>query len=160
MQFLSIHLWKGKYLDFLELIRNPQKKILIFTPNPEIFVRASRDEIFLDFLQRATYLTPDGNGLYVGAMMQEGIGFFRAGLRVFFQKKEVAERYGELIKGSDLTRDLFEYSAKEGKHILILDNRVSEVKSDFDSRKFTIQQNLKQLLKETYPGIMVQVIFQ
>lgn len=71
MNFLGLDIHNGKYSDFFGIIKNPTKPILIFTPNPEILVRASRDEGFLDMLKKATYLTPDGNGLYVGAMMQE-----------------------------------------------------------------------------------------
>lgn len=92
-------------------------------------------------------------------MIQEGIGFFRAGLTTFFQKKQLKEKYGELIKGSDLTRDLLEYAGKSKKNILILDNRVENIESVFDAKKSTVQQNLKKLLEEKYPGITVQVIF-
>ncbi len=159
MQFLwlSIHHWK--YRDFLELIKNPAEKTLVFTPNPEILVRASRDPDFLEILQKWTYNTPDANGLYVGSMMQEGISFFHAGLATFFQKNQLKLKYGELIKGSDLTQDLLEYAGKNNKNILILDNRVENIESIFDAKKSTVQQNLKWLLEEKYPGITVQVIF-
>ena len=65
MHFLSISLVKSTYADFLTTIRNPEKKTLVFTPNPEMLVRASKDEEFRDILDKADYLTPDGAGLYV-----------------------------------------------------------------------------------------------
>ncbi len=67
-----IPLYNGTYPDFFAKIQDPQAKTLVFTPNPEIFVRASRDDAFMNILTRATYNVPDGNGLYIGYMMQEG----------------------------------------------------------------------------------------
>ncbi len=159
MNFLWLNIFNGTYKDFLELIKNPTKKTLVFTPNPEILVRANRDREFLELLQQATYNTPDANGLYVGSMMQEWTWFFRAGLATFFWRKQLKKKYGELIKGSDLTRDLLEYAGKNKKNVLILDNRVESVRSIFDQKKSTVQQNLKWLLEQKYPGITVQVMF-
>jgi len=104
----DIPLYNGTYSDFFTKIQNPEKKTLVFTPNPEIFVRASRDNEFMDILKQATYNVPDANGLYVGYMMREGKSFFTSALRTLFCKKHIREVYGELIKGSDLTRDILE----------------------------------------------------
>jgi N-acetylglucosaminyldiphosphoundecaprenol N-acetyl-beta-D-mannosaminyltransferase len=159
MQFLWLDIFQWKYKNFLELIKNPTEKTLVFTPNPEILVRANSDIQFLEILKKATHNTPDANGLYVGSMMQEGIGFFRAGFTTFFHGKQMRKKYGELIKGSDLTRDLLEYAWKNKQKILVLDNRVENIRSIFDQKKSAVQQNLKWLLEEKYPGITVQVIF-
>lgn len=159
MQFLWINIYTGTYSEFLSLIKNPTAKTLVFTPNPEIFVYASRDEEFLEILKKATYNTPDGNGLYVGALMDQWVSFMNAWIQTFFQKKKLQSEFGELIKGSDLTRDVLEYAAQNQKHILILDNWVGEAKSEFDKKKLSIQQNMKSLLEEKYLGITVQVIF-
>jgi N-acetylglucosaminyldiphosphoundecaprenol N-acetyl-beta-D-mannosaminyltransferase len=51
----NIPLYNGSYSDFLAMIQNPIKKTLVFTPNPEIFVRANRDTEFMDILKQATY---------------------------------------------------------------------------------------------------------
>lgn len=158
MQFLSLDIYNGKYRDFLEKIKNPEKPTLVFTPNPEILVRASRERDFFELLKKADYLTPDANGLYVGAMMQEDFSFLRSGLQVLFHKKSIEGKYGELIKGSDLTRDLLEYAAREKKSVLILDNRVTEIRDEFEKKKADIQKNMKELLEEKYPGINVHVI--
>jgi UDP-N-acetyl-D-mannosaminuronic acid transferase (WecB/TagA/CpsF family) len=98
MQFLSLNIYNGKYQDFLELIKHPFKKTLIFTPNPEILLRASQDEDFLHILQQADYLTPDANGLYVGSLIQEGKSFFAACMHILFQKPQLRGHYGELIQ--------------------------------------------------------------
>ncbi len=159
MNFFSISLFCGKYIDFLESIKNPTKKILVFTPNPEIFVHASRDEEFLNILKKATYNTPDANWLYVGAMMQEGIGFFRACFVLLFAKKKLREQYGDLIKGSDLTRDLLNYASETKKNILILDNRVENIVSEFDQKKSSLQQHLGSSLEQKYPWLTVRVVY-
>ena len=94
----NIPLYNGTYTDFLKIIENPIGKTLVFTPNPEIFVRASRDSEFMEILGQASYNVPDGNGLYVGYMMREEKSFFTSALRTFFCKKSVQDEYGELIK--------------------------------------------------------------
>lgn len=159
MNFFGLDIYKGKYTDFLDLIKNPKQKVLVFTPNPEILVQASHDPDFLYILKKATYNTPDANWLYVGSLMQEWFGFLYAGFTTLFYKKWLRSRYGELIKGSDLTKDLLEYGGLEKKHILILDNRVDDIQSKFDTKKLHIQDNLKFFLEAKYPGIKVQVIF-
>lgn len=98
MQFLSLNIYNGTYREFLELIKHPSRKTLIFTPNPEILLRASQDEEFLHILQDADYLVPDANGLYVGSLMQEGKSFFAACMQILFQKSQLRKHYGELIQ--------------------------------------------------------------
>ncbi|MBC7503573.1 WecB/TagA/CpsF family glycosyltransferase [Candidatus Gracilibacteria bacterium] len=91
--------------------------------------------------------------------MQEGIGFFRACFMTLFAKKKLRAYYGDLIKGSDLTRDLLSYASKTKKNILILDNRVQNIVSEFDQKKSNLQQHLGSLLEEKYPGLTVQVVY-
>jgi N-acetylglucosaminyldiphosphoundecaprenol N-acetyl-beta-D-mannosaminyltransferase len=155
--WLSLHQWK--YLDFLNLIKNTDKKLLVFTPNPEIYVRASRDSEFEDILKKADYNVPDGNGLYVGYMMNEWMSFFHAACVTFFEKKKVNEKYGELIKGSDLTRDILESWKDRPIKILIIDRRVTLPKSEFEYRKEAVQKNLKSLIESKYPWITTHVVF-
>ena len=93
-------------------------------------------------------------------MMQSGVGFLRAGYTTFFSRRRVEERYGELIKGSDLTRDLFDFSEKNGNHILIIDNyRIIDPQNSFEIRKKEIQANLKNLLSQTFPNLHVTLVF-
>jgi UDP-N-acetyl-D-mannosaminuronic acid transferase (WecB/TagA/CpsF family) len=87
MQFLSLDIYNGKYLDFLESIKTPKQKTLVFTPNPEMLLRAGRDPGFLDILRQADTLTPDANGLYTASLIQEGSGFLSACFQTFFMRK-------------------------------------------------------------------------
>ncbi len=160
MNFFSISLYCGKYIDFLGSIKNSTQKTLVFTPNPEIFVHASRDESFLEILKKATYNTPDGNGLYVWALIMQWYGFFRAWIQTFFQKKGLQSQFGELIKGSDLTKDLFQYSEKTDKSILMIDSyRIVNPTNSFETRKKDIQSNLLYLLNQKFPDLRIRLIF-
>lgn len=157
MKIFNIPLWSGKYQDFLEIIKNPTQKSLVFTPNPEILYRAHFDQEFFEILQTATFNVPDANGLYVAEMMQEGKSFFGACLKVFFKKNSVYQKYGELIKGSDLTRDILEWETP--KKILIIDRKNSEPKNDFERKKAEIQKNLGEILVQKYPNNKIFVLF-
>ena len=157
MKIFNIPLWNGKYQDFLKIIQNPTQKSLVFTPNPEILYRTYFDQDFFDILQKATFSVPDANGLYVAEMMQEGKLFFSACAKVFFQKQKVYEKYGELIKGSDLTRDILEW--EKPKKILIIDRKNSQPKNDFERKKAEIQKNLWEILAQKYPNNEFFVLF-
>lgn len=160
MQFFWINIYNWLYSVFFDLIKNPTEKTLVFTPNPEILVRASRDAQFLDILKQATHNTPDANGLYVGSMMQEGMSFIRACFIAFFHKKQVQEKYGELIKWSDLTRDIFAYAEYTNKHILIIDNyRITHPRNQFEIEKMRIQWDFMDLLKEKFPKLSITLLF-
>jgi N-acetylglucosaminyldiphosphoundecaprenol N-acetyl-beta-D-mannosaminyltransferase len=162
--WFTLHQWK--YLDFLKLLENPDKKTLVFTPNPEIFVRASRDEEFKKILGKATYNVPDGVWLYVGYMMNDWSSFIQAVWITFSQRRRLSEKYGELIKGSDLTRDILEWRVKskewkvrEKRRILIIDKKNSVPKNEFEIRKSEIQKDLKHIIENKYPSITAYVIF-
>ncbi len=160
MQFLWLNIYQWKYQAFLESIKNPPKKTLIFTPNPEMLLRAERHEPFLDVLKKATYLTPDANGLYTGALMQEGRGYVSALLQTLFQKKILRERYWELIKWSDLTRDLTRFAEETGKKILMIDNyRITTPQNDFEIIKQSTQENLPSLFARKFPSLSVHIVF-
>ncbi|MBP9779296.1 WecB/TagA/CpsF family glycosyltransferase [Candidatus Gracilibacteria bacterium] len=166
MLFLGLNLHQGNYQDFLKLLEKPDKKTLVFTPNPEIFVRASRDEEFQSILEKATYNVPDGVGLYVGYMMNDGASFIQAVGITFSQRRRLSEKYGELIKGSDLTRDILEGGVKgkegtinEKRKVLIIDKKNTVPKNDFEIRKSEVQKNLKNIIESKYPSIIAYIIF-
>jgi N-acetylglucosaminyldiphosphoundecaprenol N-acetyl-beta-D-mannosaminyltransferase len=155
----DILLYNGTYSEFFSQIQHPEKKTLVFTPNPEIFVRASRDDEFMSILKQATYNVPDGNGLYVGYMMQRGMGFFVSWLRTFFDKKGVRKEYGELVKGSDLVRDILESASNAPKKILVIDRKNAVPQNEFEQKKAEVQKNLKDIIQSKYPGVELFVVF-
>lgn len=175
MQFLALDIYQGKYQDFLEIIKAPEKPTLIFTPNPEILVWAFYDEDFRMTLSKADYLVPDGNGLYTGSMIMEGKSPQTALLSTFFLRNAQIQKYGELIKWSDLTRDIIEWLEQSGKqksmqtpkrkestlpHILIIDNyRIREPQNALEIKKKDIQSRFVDIFREQFPHVQVTVLF-
>lgn len=144
----------------MDAIKNPLFPTLVFTPNPEILVQAYFDKDFLKILQKATHNVPDGNGLYVAEEMQSGKGFLSGCTSLVFDKRNIISRHGELIKGSDLTRDLFENAKNFSKKILVIDNyRIIQPQNDFEIEKKKIQEKLGELLKKFFPTIETFVLF-
>jgi N-acetylglucosaminyldiphosphoundecaprenol N-acetyl-beta-D-mannosaminyltransferase len=160
MQFFGLHLWKWRYQDFLEIVKYPQKKTLVFTPNPEILVWASKDEEFMYILEKADYLTPDANGLYVASLIQEGRGYLVSLIETFFYKKRLLQKYGELIQWSNLTKHLVEFAQEYKKNILIIDNyRIENPENPFEVKKKEIQSQLPNLIIKRFPDLSATIIF-
>lgn len=96
----------------------------IFTPNPEICLKAEKDESYRYILNTASISLPDGFGLKLGA-------------------KILGETLENRVAGSDLTRKLLEkYNNREIKVYIIL--RADSLSTEND---------LKKLFKQRYPNI-------
>jgi hypothetical protein len=92
--------------------------------------------------------------------MLEGKSFLLAGFRIFFSKKSLREKYGELIQGSNLTKDLVEISLWEKKKILMIDNyRIKNPENPFEIEKMQIQAVLPELFTSKFPDLQVKVLF-
>jgi len=76
----------------------------VFTPNPEIIMRAYRDEEYMKTLNRADMIIPDGIGVVIGSKIL---------------KKPVKER----VAGFDLTCNMLRYAAKEDIPVYIYGGR-------------------------------------
>jgi hypothetical protein len=93
-------------------------------------------------------------------MIQEGIGFLRACFILLFSKKKLRAQYGDLIKGSDLTHDLFVYAIGSNMRILMIDNyRITTPTNPFEVEKMRIQSDLPSLLKTRFPSLDITLIF-
>ena len=55
------------YRSFFDTITGTDRPCVIFTPNPEMLLRAERQPSFAETLRRADYRVPDGTGLYIAA---------------------------------------------------------------------------------------------
>ena len=96
----------------------------------------------------------------MGALIQGGIGFLRACTILIFAKKKLRAKYGDLIKGSDLTHDLFAYAQETGKRVLMIDNyRITTPTNAFEIEKMRIQSDLPSLLKTKFPSLGITLIF-
>ena len=160
MRLLDLDIFTWKYLEFLRIIRNPEKPTLVFTPNPEMLVQASHDPTFLGTLRKADYLTPDGTGLYTASLIQNGNSFLWALFQTFLQRKSLQKRYGELIKWSDLARDLVSHAMESHERVLMIDNyRIEIPQNPFEFEKKKIQSNLPNLFRERFPSLDIEMIF-
>ena len=92
--------------------------------------------------------------------MQEGIGFLRSCVILMFAKKKLRTKYGDLIKGSDLTRDLFACAQETRKRVLMIDNyRITTPTNPFEVEKMRIQSDLPNLFKTRFPSLDVTLVF-
>ena len=59
---------EGEILEYvLERVDKKDKKLSIYTPNPEIIVRATKDRSYQEILQKGSILLPDGSGLIISS---------------------------------------------------------------------------------------------
>jgi len=100
------------------MLKNTEKPLVVFTPNPEIVLKSKENPEFKKTLELADYLIPDGIGIYAGAQIVDDASpvWLRIlkwpwyGFRLFSSRKALYEKYGERICGSDVTRELVEYA--------------------------------------------------
>ena len=104
-------------------------------------------------------LLPDGIGVYVGYKIQDS-NFSRPlkycmlpiwTLQTFLYKKSVQKRYGEKITGSDTLKTILMLAKKYNKNVVILDNEVEEISSEFDKKKQEGQKTMTKQLEQLYP---------
>lgn len=148
-----------RYKDFLDILQNPTENILVFTPNPEIFVRASRDEEFREILKKATYNVPDGVWLYLGYDLAKGKSVFQTWKRFLFDRPKLVREYGELIKGADLTLEIIRSCQVSWVPILIIDKKIIHPRNPLEAKKQELQKHLKEELEKLYPWLTVYVLF-
>ena len=80
-------------------------------------------------------------------------------MRTFFDKKGVKNDYGELVKGSDLVRDILESARNTPKKILVIDRKNAVPQNDFERTKAEVQKDLKNIIESKYPGVELFVVF-
>lgn len=129
MQIFWINLDNLKYDDFLKSLLKFEKQNIVFTPNPEILLKTKSDKEFKDLINKADYLTPDWIWLYIAFQILDNkywsfintllLPYFFFNL--FFKRKELYNKYWDRICGSDLTKDLVEYSEKNNIKVTIID---------------------------------------
>jgi UDP-N-acetyl-D-mannosaminuronic acid transferase (WecB/TagA/CpsF family) len=98
MKILSLDIYQGTYNDFISRIKYPNIRTLVFTPNPEILIKAHRDDEFFEVLKKADFLVPDAAGLYTASLIREGVPYLKALFLTFFKRKDLEKKYGEIIQ--------------------------------------------------------------
>lgn len=103
------------------------EKQLIFTPNPEILLEASRNAAYRAALQKGTLMLPDGNGLQLTSMLMKirsrGLRFLVLPLALvlfLFRKCYFRGVFPEIIHGSDFMWDVVQKAEQEGWPVFFL----------------------------------------
>lgn len=167
MQIFWIKLDNLKYKTFLKELLKLDKQNIVFTPNPEILLKTKTDNELKKLLFKADYLIPDWIWLYIAFQIKtspltpllKGEGnikdftYFAWNLlllpyyffNLFFRRKYLYNKYWDRICGSDLTKDLVEYSEKNNIKITIID-----LYNPTDSKKVASQKVFPKLLKQKF----------
>ncbi len=156
MRIFWIALSENNYEDIFIDITQFQSQHIVFTPNPEILLQTKTDAEFRGLLERATYLTADGIGLYIAFQIQNSkqhalIDFLLLPyyfFNLFFRRKFLYKKYGERICGSDLTWDLVPYAEKNNIKITIIDPYFPK-----DMAKCKSQETFREDLLKVFPEL-------
>ena len=156
MQIFWIKIDKLKYSELLKKITKLEKQTIVFTPNPEILLKAKTDKGFKNLLQKADYLTPDGIWLYIAFQILNNtyskltntilIPYYFFNL--FFRRKYLYKKYWDRICWSDLTKDIILKAEKEWIKISIVDLYNPKDKNKVDSQKV-----FPKLLQNKFPKL-------
>jgi N-acetylglucosaminyldiphosphoundecaprenol N-acetyl-beta-D-mannosaminyltransferase len=158
MDIFWISIPRLKKQELFETITHLEGKNKVFTPNPEILLKAKSDKEFQRVLGRATFLTSDGIGLYIAYQILDSkfpilINIFLLPyyfFNLFFRRRYLYEKYGERICGSDLTKELLLFAEKNDISII-----VSDLYNPFDEKKVLAQEKFLESIKKRYPHLRV-----
>lgn len=104
-------------------------------------------------------LLPDGIGVYVGykildSHLPKPLKYCMLPiwtLLTFLRKTSTQKKYGEKITGSDTLKTILTLATKHKKNVVILDNEVKGIWSDFDILKQEGQKTMTKKLAQIYP---------
>ncbi|QQR55116.1 WecB/TagA/CpsF family glycosyltransferase [Candidatus Peregrinibacteria bacterium] len=102
------------------------EKQLIFTPNPEILLEASRNPGYRKALQKGTLMLPDGNGLQLVSTLMflprwlRVLAFPNALVLYLFRRRYFRWVFPEIIHGADFMVDVIEKAVEKNWSIFFL----------------------------------------
>lgn len=103
VDILGVFVDRNNFSEALETAKqylNTDKAHAIYTPNPEIIMKAYRDSAYMDVLNRADMVVPDGIGVVYGS-------------------KILGRPVRERVAGYDLSCALLSYGAETGKKVFL-----------------------------------------
>jgi N-acetylglucosaminyldiphosphoundecaprenol N-acetyl-beta-D-mannosaminyltransferase len=156
MQIFWIKLDKLKYSEFLKELLKLEKQNIVFTPNPEILLKTKTDLEFKDLLNKATYLTPDGIGLYIAFQILDNNFWTFINIlllpyyffNLFFRRSFLYKKYWDRICGSDLTKNIVLEAEKKWIKITIID-----LYNPTDLKKVESQKIFLELISKKFPKL-------
>lgn len=157
MKIFWLELAHLKYKKFFNEIKDSDKKLAIFTPNPEILLLAKEDEKFKKVLEKWDYLVPDWIWIWAGYQILNNnkwrllntllIPYYW--INLFIKRKVLYSKYWERIIWSILTRDLVEYANLKWYWITIID-KFQAPGNWWDNLKIERQKVMAESLKKKY----------
>lgn len=129
MKIFWLEILNNKYSNFFEDIKKLDKRLIISTPNPEMLLKASKDNDFYEILKKSDFLVPDGIWLFLAFQIIDNYRWFFFEFinlpfyifNLIFRKKNLYKKYWERICWSDLTLDLLKFSETNNKKVVIID---------------------------------------
>lgn len=156
MQIFWVNINNIKYNTLLEKIKKLNEQNIIFTPNPEILLKAKSDENFKKTLNKANYLTADWIWLYIAFQINDNnywkiintalIPYYFFNL--FFRRKFLYKKYSKRICWSDLTKDLTIWAEKNNIKITIID-----LYNPLDKNKVESQKVFRDKLQNKFKNL-------
>lgn len=155
MQIFWIKINKLIYKDFLNSIIKFEKQNIVFTPNPEILLKAKSDNVLKNLLKKASYLTSDWIWLFLAFQINDSKSKFSAIFflpyflfNIIFRKNYLYKKYGDRICWSDLTKDLLKICEQKNIYFTIIDLYNPNDKNKVSSQKIFVEK-----LKQKYKNI-------
>jgi len=115
----------------IDFLRSGRKPIYVVTPNPEIIVRATKNQAFQDILNNAELALPDGVGVLLGGQM-------------------LGKPFHERVTGTDLIEDICKRVVNESKS----DVR-KPITMGFLGAGPNVALKASECLSKKYPGLSV-----
>jgi N-acetylglucosaminyldiphosphoundecaprenol N-acetyl-beta-D-mannosaminyltransferase len=168
MDFFGVILTRARRDEMLATCRGALEgaisPVAVVTPNPEILLKARADAAYAAALNRATLRIPDGMGLYVAAQMRglawpRPLAYVWSGLRLFWARRALYEKYGERLSGSDLTAAMLREADVRGLSVAVAEPLVAEIRTPGDRRKKDNQARMADILRAKYPGIAKLTVY-
>lgn len=160
MKIFWLELAHLEYKKFFNKIKDSDKKLAIFTPNPEILLLAKEDEKFRKVLEIWDYLVPDWIWIWAGYQILDNnkwklinalfIPYYW--INLFIKRRQLYKKYWERIIWSILTRDLVEYANLKWIWITIID-KFQAPGNWWDNLKIERQKVMAESLKKKYLNV-------
>ena len=103
----------------------PKQKFLLFTPNPEMVLKAYKNEIFKKVLNSAELIIPDGIGIlwasyFLSLDRRNFLTLLSSLLAVIFAPKKLRRILPARVTGADIFPKICEIAAKRKKKVFLL----------------------------------------
>jgi N-acetylglucosaminyldiphosphoundecaprenol N-acetyl-beta-D-mannosaminyltransferase len=157
----QLPIYTASWQEFWDLLKSRLERkdskdlLLVFTPNPEQIVQASKNQDFFKILKTGDILLPDGIGLLLANRFIRFRQTARAFLKLSPSKPAMPAKITEKITGVETTDKLLMEAAKKNYVSLIIGGRNyaefwGKEGGEYEGEMFEDEQSLIQLKKNLY----------